>query len=325
LSNFGGAVRSAWSHTPRVIRTPLAIFGRAFQLYVNDDCSSYAGAIAYYALFSLVPLALIMLTVLGLVIDKQDIVNFVFEQLPLEDTADVRQRVADLVDRSRELSGAGISVSLVLLLWSSSALFSAVRKGLNATASDLISRPFWHGKLVDFALVVSLGLLISASIGLTAFTRIAIVHTLELGGTPLNAHRVFEISSYAVSATLSFMMFLLMYRSVPIRHPNWNRAVWGAVFATILFEMLKNLSAVFLEKTSFHRDAAVYAGVSAVFVFLFWVWLNASILLFGAEFGRAVVEHQQVNAGERRGVLSRAAFWRRAKPVHPPPAGAERP
>jgi membrane protein len=307
----------ARDRTPRFVRTPVAMLAQTFRLYVKDDGSSYAGAIAYYALFSLVPLALITLAVLGLVVSQQKIVEFVFDRLPLENTEETRQSVSDLVARSRQLSAAGITVSLVVLLWSASLMFAAVRRGLNATAGERHDPPFWHGKVIDFALMAGLGLLILLSVTMTAFTRIATERAMEFWGLSFDTSAFLQTASIALSALVTYAMFLMLYRAVPPRQSNWNRPIFGAAFATVLFEILKNTGAVFLARTSFSQDSAVFAGASALLVFLFWVWMSASILLLGSEFGRVVAERRaRTGVAAGRGIAGRAAFWRRTRPVH---------
>ncbi|HET7737542.1 MAG TPA: YihY/virulence factor BrkB family protein [Tepidiformaceae bacterium] len=309
--------KAAWRWLPGPVRRPVLVGVQTIRLYSADDCGIYAAAIAYYALFSLVPIALITLSVFGIVIDRDEIVDFVFEQLPLEQTDDVRDNVDELVRRSSQLSGAGISVGVLVLLWSGSGLFSAIRRGLNATRHQRESRPFWQGKLIDLALVLGVGTLITLSIGMTAITRIATERAGDLGVIEINLNQTLELTTYVLSAIVSFIMFALLYRLVPTPRPRWNEALYGALLATVLFEATKNLGAFLIQTQSFTRDTALYAGVGSVFIFLIWVFVNGSILLLGAEFARVV-------AGPEPGPTTtpvplsqpRPMFWRRFRGPH---------
>lgn len=277
-----------WQRSPRAIRTPVGVIGTTFRLYMEDNCSIYAAAIAYYAIFSLVPLALVTLAIFGLVVDPERMTDFVFEQIPLEETASVRESVDEIVKRAQGLSIAGLGFGVLFLVWASSGIFSAVRRGLNAATNLKRTRPYWHGKLIDVALIPCLGVLIVLSVGLTGLGQFAI-ERVGLGYGPVDFDsRAVRAVSYVSSVLASFSLFALLYRYVPTARPPWREALAGATLATVLFEVAKNVVALLIAFAGFSRDTAVYAGFGAGLAFLLWMFINASILLLGAEFGRAV-------------------------------------
>lgn len=285
---MGTAVQQGWRRVPRLFRAPLGILGTTIRLYMDDHCGTYAAAIAYYALFSLIPLSLIILSVFGLVVDKQDISQFVFDQIPLEETTTVRNNVDQIVGRAQDISLAGISFGLLVLVWSSSGIFSAVRRGLDVASHREKTRPYWHGKLVDVALIPALGLLILLSVGLTALTQFVIARAGEFGPIDFDTNLALRFSSFLLPAFVSFIMFLLLYHFVPSSRTAWTEATAGALFATMLFETAKNSITYFVDAAPYSRDTAIYAGFGTALAFLFWTFVNASILLFGAEFARAL-------------------------------------
>ncbi len=248
----------------------------------------YAAAIAYYAIFSVVPLALVILSVFGLVVDRDEIVDFVFEQVPLRDDPSVQENVREIVRRAQEFSVASLGIGIVALIWSSSGIFTAVRRGLNAATHRQHPRPFWRGKLLDIALVPSLGLLILLSLGLTAAVQGVID---EVGDYPLfrrHENLTLRVASYALPALVTFAMFTLLYRFVPSVRPRWGEAIAGAALASVLFESAKNLYAYILAQAPFEQETAIYAGFGTALAFLLWMFINASILLVGAVFARSV-------------------------------------
>ncbi|MEO6398814.1 MAG: YihY/virulence factor BrkB family protein [Tepidiformaceae bacterium] len=279
---------------PRPIRAPIGLLGKTIRLYMDDHCGTYAAAIAYYALFSLIPLSLIILSVFGLFVDRQDITNFVFEQIPLKESESVRASVNTIVQRAQDVSLAGISFGVLILLWSSSGIFAAVRRGLDVTSHRTRYRSYWHGKLVDAALVPALGLLILLSIGLTALAQLVISRVGEVGPLNFDANLALRTSSFVLPAIVSFVMFLLLYHFVPSSRTAWPEAFAGAAFATLLFEIAKNSIAYIIEAAPYSKDTAIYAGFGTALGFLFWMFVNASILLLGSEFARAVARPASV-------------------------------
>lgn len=282
------AVARPWNALPSAVRRPFDVIATTIRLYVEDGCSTYAAAIAYYALFSIVPLSLITLSVFGLIIDQDRIAQWVFDQIPLKETTGVRENVDEIIQRARDISPASIGFGVVFLLWSSSGIFGAVRKGLNAATHLRKGRPYWHGKLIDFALIPTLGILIVISVGLTAVARLFLERIDEVGPININTNETLRVAGYILPAMVSFSMFLLLYKYVPTVRPPWREALAGALFATVLFETAKNLIATVVGYASFSRDTAIYAGFGTALAFLVWMFVNASILLLGAEFGRAM-------------------------------------
>ncbi len=273
---------------------------RTGRLYFQDDCGTYSAAIAYHALFSMVPLALITLSVLGLVVDRERIVVFIYDQVPLRETAAVQDNVDEIVAKAKQISVAGLSFGLIALAWSGTSIFSSVRRGLNATYSARKGKGYWRGKLIDFALVLACGILVLVSVAATAIIQFAFNRFFP---ESFDATLGIRIGTGGATAAVTFLLFCMLYRFVPTVRPRWIEAVPGAVFATILFELLKNLAAILLNRAAFTTDTAIYAGFSTAFAFLFWMYLNASILLLGAEFGRAL---RAVRVEERVHRASRA-------------------
>lgn len=291
---MGAAILGGWRRVPGLMKTPFGILGTTIRMYMDDHCGTYAAAIAYYALFSLVPLSLIILSVFGLIVNKADISQFVFDQIPLEESASVRENVDQIVERAQDISVAGISFGVLVLVWSSSGIFSAVRRGLDVASHRHKSRPYWHGKLVDIALIPALGLLILLSVTLTGVSQFVIVRAGELGPFNFDTNIALRVSSFLLPAFVSFLMFLLLYHFVPSSRTAWTEATAGALFATVLFEAAKNSITFVVDAAPYTKDTAVYAGFGTALAFLFWMFVNASILLLGAEFARAVARPRAV-------------------------------
>lgn len=290
----------AWAGAPGWLRAPLWVTGQTFRLYARDNCGTYAAAIAYYALFSIVPLALVVLSFAGLIVDQQQIVDWVFEQVPLQETQSVQDNVDSIVRRTKDISVAGLSFGTVLLIWTGSGIFAAVRRGLNA-AGHRQPRPYLHGKLIDLLMVPVFGLLILVAILATVAAQLVIQRGGELGPVSFDANQAIRWSSYGISAAMSLTLFVLLYRFVPAEHEEWRALLPSAAFATLLFELVKNAGALIVAQAPFERETAIYAGFSGIFAFLFWVWINASILLLGAEFGRALALHRQLERKQPAG------------------------
>ncbi|HEX6030242.1 MAG TPA: YihY/virulence factor BrkB family protein [Tepidiformaceae bacterium] len=271
---------------PAPLHHSARVLGRTGWLFYTDSCTTYAAAIAYYAVFSLVPLAVIVVSILGLVVEKQEIVNFIFEQIPLRQTPDVEKQVNDLVGHALGFRWAGLSIGAVTLVWSASGVFGGVRRGLNAATHTKRSRPFWQSKLMDFALIPTLGGLLILGVWVSS----AVERLTEI--EPLNIEWSLAVRTvtFLTAASITFALFVLLYRYVPVPRHGWPEAATGAAFATVAFELSKQLWAWAVARVVGWDSAAIYAGLGYAAGIMLWVYINAIVLLLGAEFGRAVTQ-----------------------------------
>ena len=264
------------------------LFRRTAQEFLDDHCTQLAAGIAYYVLFSIFPLAILLVSISGLLLTddrlRADVVDEIFRSLPLSE-GQGRDDLQSAVDGiATGLSAIGL-ISVVGLVWSATAMMGAIRHALNAAWDTTYRRPFLRGKLLDATLLLGVGLLVGVSIGATMFLQVARVVSADvsdaLGPLGAGASALFDVVALLVPLLISFATFAALYKYVP-SVPTRFRHVWpGALLAALLFELLKNGFAVYLRY--FGNYDAIYGSLGAVIIFLFFVYLSALALLIGAE------------------------------------------
>ena len=282
------------------MRFLLTLGRRSLQEFFADNCSQTAAAISYYVLFSLFPLLIFLVGVLGLFLrDSQlqrDIINEVLDFVPLSED-EGRDQVTEAV---RGVAGAGSSAlglfGLLGMAWSASSMFGVIRRAIN-TAFDLdYRRPPAQQKLLDLAMVPALGLFFLASIAATGFLRLVRQRSEDiptLGDAADAAGLLWDAGSFLLPLVLSFAAFMLLYCIVPAARVR-PRDVWpGALAAAVLFDVAKIGFSIYLEHFSSYD--LVYGSLGAVASFLVWLYLGASIMLFGAEVAS---EYPRVRRGD---------------------------
>ena len=264
--------------------------------YSRDDGLQLSAAISYYVLFSIIPLAIFTISMLGFVLNsdhiRTEIVNRVLDTVPLTQT-EGRSAVEHALDNVKRVSGPVAAIGLVATLWTSSTVFASIRKSLNRIWDISEHRPFAQQKLVDFMQVGVLCTMLLASLVLTGVLRgIRSINPVSAG--PL-AYRspVWAIPSVLLPALISFATFALLYRIVPAARPRWRDALPGALVATLLFEVLKNSFAFYV--ANFNNFDVVYGSLAGALLFLFYTYLTCNILLIGGEIARTL---QRYHAGE---------------------------
>ncbi len=287
-SRLGGKQQRIKERLLRITAVQLVV--RTIQELGADDASHMAAGIAYYGIFSLFPLLLGLIALLGMFLPSEKVQEELFDFF--------RQNLPgsiDLLERNIEgvihLRGALGILSLIGLFWGGSAVFGAVSRSVNRAWDVHQDRPFLKRKLRDLAMAMGIGLLFLLSMGGTAAFAILSRVDMTVLGAAVNFGGRF------LAFFFSFAIFLLIYKFIPNTKTFW-RYVWpGALLAAILFEIAKGLFILYL--SHFADYESVYGSVGSVIVLLFWIYISAFILILGAEFSS---EYGRLREGVSRGV-----------------------
>ena len=249
----------------------------------HNDATHMAAGVAYYAFFSLFPLLLGLLSIVGIILASPEIqdrlLNYWTDSLP-GSKGFVTENVVELV----ELRGALGIGALVGLLWATSGLFTAINRAVNRAWHIPRERPFYIAKPRQLVLAVTVATLFLLSALTTLAIEVLVDPSRDLGITGQNFFRDIGVGGpalWVVPWMASFSIFILLYRFAPDCKTYW-RYVWtGAVVAAVLFEIGKGLFVWYLENVA--RYTQVYGSVASVIVLLTWIYLSSMILILGAE------------------------------------------
>lgn len=256
--------------------------------FLNDNCLNVAAAIAYYVLQSIVPLVLGFIVIGSFFLQqgeaRTNFINSVKGALPnLGAGFDIGQIIDGLVKGAPGL----LSVSAVFLLWSGSGIFDQLIFGINV-AYDVKkdNRNFFVKTGLRIALLFIVGGLIAASFVITIVAQLIFTANVSLFGiSPSNFSFILPVISVLIPILLMFCVFLILYKVGPDRKNNeWKYVAIGAAVAAILFELLKHGFALYL--TIFNAADSYtksYGALGGILLFLFYIWICAAIMLFGAE------------------------------------------
>jgi len=254
----------------RVIR----VFRAAGLRFSAEGAAFMSQAIAYTALFSLVPLTLLAVSMMAFVYGTDEGMaraNAVI-QAYAPALGDLLSTNIDAVVRFRGISGI---IGLIGLIWSGKNLFQALTYALNRSLG--ITR-YRH---IVWDVAIALTLVPFAGVVLIAATVLPVVITLIVQFARLESLRwIPQISSYATSAALVFIVSAVLYAYLPNRRPRWGAVVPGALTCAAGYSIAQIAFAVY---TTFAANAfQIYGALSALFVLLLWMDLIGVVFLFGA-------------------------------------------
>ena len=260
----------------------------ALQDFVADRCPQQAAGIAYRALFSMAPLAIVLVAIFGLVLQddgiRETVVDTVVDALPV--SAAGHQDVEDAITAIATPASALGLLGLLVFLWAATGMMAAIRQGLESALHVTDSRPMLRAKLIDLALVAGAGLLVLISAGVTLLGVLVDKASDDVAdATGIGADALATVGHRGASFILSTVVVLLLYRFVPARGLRVRDGVVGAIVTALLLQLISLASAWIYEKTT--ELSVIYGSLTAVLVFLYSLYLFASALLLGAEVAAA--------------------------------------
>ena len=243
----------------------------------NHDATQRAAGVAYYAILSIFPLLLGLVSIFGFFlpsVNLQDkLLEFVGKNLPGA-TDILKQNIANIV----QLRGAVGVFSIVFLFWGSSSMFSAISIAINRVWDIRRNRPFFIQKASELGMALTTGILFLLSLG--ASTIISILRGVF--NVPAANLIIVNVGSRLVAFLSMLAIFLLLYKLIPNTKTYW-RYVWpGALFAAVLFEIARTLFIFYLEH--FANYQLIYGSITSIIVLLVWIYYSAFIVIMGAEF-----------------------------------------
>ena len=274
---------------------------RAIKGYSADGCGQKAAAISYFGLLSLFPLVLFAVSFIGIVAPESSlserVVDVVLDNIPLGQAGpnDVGTAIRDVSGAESDAVGV---FGLLALVWAASGLFGSLRAALSDVFNPASNAPLLVRKALDLAMVLGIALLFLASLGITALLRYAAGNEDNIPLVGMLARD----SSFLVApirlllpGVISFGAFFVVYWLVPASGDrDRNDFALGAAVAAVLFELVKHGFTFYL--AHFTNYALVFGPIGAIIAFLFWLYLSANILLFGAELAVAVDLERQRRA-----------------------------
>ncbi len=260
---------------------------RSVTEFRDDRCIQLAASIAFHVLLSIFPLVIVVVSVFGLIVDdataRRTVLNTVTTYIPLDDSG--RQSLLHLLTQLQGGSSALGILGLVGAVIAAGGMMGSVRRALTLAWDVSEHRPLVRGKALDLVLVVGAGIVLGASFALTLAVRIASQAGLTTVGWlgflgPLIGAAGW-LMGFLIPLVLAFALFSFLFSVVPAA-PTRFVEVWpGALAGAVLFQILKELFALYV--THFAHYNAIYGSLGAIAGFIFFVYLSANVLLFGAE------------------------------------------
>ncbi len=234
-----------------------------------------SAALSYYAIFSLFPLIILLIIVIGSWLGPAAARNQIEGVLRLFLPASTADFLQDSIATTLDQRGSFGVVAALTLLWSSLGFFSNLSSALSRTFRDEKGYNTWSSRVMGLGMMVALGVLLVASLATTlVFNLMDLI--IFFDSTPW-----LTTTAFVVPLSLSVAIFAFLYRFIPRRSVRWD-AIWVAAFlGGGAWEVAKRVFAWYLDNLASY--SLVYGSVAMMIVLMLWVYMTGLIILLGAE------------------------------------------
>ncbi len=267
---------------------------KAVYKWLEDRAPTMGAAIAYYTVFSLAPMLVMVIAIGGLAFGQKAAEGALFGELA--DLIGPESAVAlQAMLRSASGTGSGIFASAVgigTLIIAATAVLGELQSALNVIWKAPARRGLglWHllkSRLLSLAVILVIGFLLLVSLVIsTALTAFSDYLDWLLPGLAT----ILNIAHLVLSFALTTVLFAMIFKILPDIPVKWEEVWLGAVIAALLFTLGKHLISLYIGSSNM---ASTYGAAGALIIVLVWVYYSAQILLLGAEVAKASSDRRQ--------------------------------
>jgi membrane protein len=267
----------------------IKIFTRAAKAWSNDNAFKHSAAVSFYTLFSLAPVTIIAIKVMGIFVGEE----VATRQFSTQMTGLVGPASAEMIRAAAAASQApagnyiSAALGVFLLIVGATTVFAQLQDSLN-DIWGVRAKPRGHGiiallirRLLSFAMVLTVGFLLLVSLVLTTVLTAALgsIHG-KLGTAPWLIKGV----DFGAALIVITFLFALIFKVMPDVRLRW-RDVWlGAFLTSVLFGLGRYLIALYLGHSTV---ASIYGTAASLVALLIWIYYSCAIFFYGAEITRA--------------------------------------
>jgi membrane protein len=272
---------------------------RTVKAFQDDNITDWAAALTYYAVLSIFPAIIALISILGLVVDPATITRVITDtvrQLGPESAVDTFADPINTIASNQSTAGVMLIVGVVVALWTASGYVGAFMRASNSVYGREEGRPFW--KLRPFQMLITFVLVMLAAIVVIALVvsgpvAEAIGSAVGLGDTAVTA---WNYAKWPVLLVIAMFMLAVLYWSAPNAKPAGFRWISPGSVLAILLWIVASAGFAFYA-ANFGSYNKTYGALGGVIVFLVWMWITNIAVLLGAEVNAETERAREIEAG----------------------------
>ena len=277
----------------KTIKSFLKIVGSASKHWWGKDPFMQSAVIAYYAIFAMPGLLIIVIS-FGTLFFKRDVITGqLYTQISSIMGVETARQVQDMIISVSQTNKSMLAtiIGLITVLLGATGVFVELQKALNVIWG-VKAKPrraiimLIRTRLFSFGLILSIGFLLLISLTIT--TIIAVMGDWVLNHWPNIVLIIFYVLNFIISFGIVMLLFALLYKILPDAKIQWKHIWLGSILAAFLFILGKTAIGFYLSKSN---PGSAYGAAGSIVLILLWVSYSSMIFFYGAEFTRAYADH----------------------------------
>ncbi len=271
---------------PQTLKGPWAVLRNAFTLFLKHDPLRMGGATAFFTMFALPPIIIIIVQVFGLFIGPQAIKHQLFTNMSGTFGTEAAKQIVSVIRAFRSIANNTTTTILgfIFLLFVATTLFKVIKGCINQIweialpSHETLLKPI-QSRLASLFVIIIAGILLSFGILMETIEVLIgqyFIRFFPSISTFLNQSLNFILSTLIVSA-----WFSIIFRYLPDERPKWKVAWVGALFTSFLFSLGKIVLHFLL---SYNNVTTLYGVSASIVLLLLFIFYSAMILYYGAAF-----------------------------------------
>ncbi len=274
------------------LKTFWKLLKKAYVSWNGNDPWARSAIIAYYTLFSLPSLLIIVVSIAGYFFGREAVQGRITGQIEEFIGKDSANIVEDMISNAALSSNSTFAVifGVSMLIFGATGVFFQLKKAMNniwnvAEKKDTYFRMFMD-RVVSFGMILVIGFLMLLGLIVSAIIRMLSDYIKKYA--PAITDLGLEIVNSLLSLVFITLLFASIFKLLPDIKIRWKVTIYGAALTTILFLIGEYLIGIYFGRTD---PASVYGGASSMVLILLWVNYTCLIMFFGAEFTVQYAQH----------------------------------
>lgn len=284
------------NNRPGFIKRSFTILKNTVQGFLNEDSLKYSASLAYYTVFSIGPILVLMITLASLFYGEDAVKGRLFGELNSLVGASAASQIQSII-KNLELSGKStlaLIISGVTLLIGATTVFGDIQNSINR---------IWHvrakpkkgwlkivkDRLLSSSLVIGLGFLLVVTLVINGIV-LTFTDNLQRYFPDITVY-LFDAINFLLTFGIIFILFSVIFKILPDVNIKWSTVRAGAIFTAILFIVGRLLIGFYLQNSD---TETTYGAAGSIVLILLWVYYTAAILYFGAVFTREYATYKGI-------------------------------
>lgn len=268
------------------------IISKTFINFNDDNGLKFSASLAYYTIFSIAPLLIIIISLAGLVFGQAAAANRLYPQIAHYVGSAAAIQIQDILKKLQlsGKSGMAVVIGIITLFLGASGIFLEIQDSLNMIwRVKAKPKRGWlkmiQNRFLSFSLIISLGFLLLASLIINLLIS-ALGEWIE-NFIPIVTNLLIKVINLGITFIIISSLFAIIFKFLPDVKIKWRDVRSGAFFTAVLFMIGQYAITLYIQ---YEAKTSAYGAAGSILIILVWIYYTAAILYIGAEYTQIYAE-----------------------------------